>query len=259
MSIKGRFVWYDLMTNDVKGAQAFYTETIGWKTEGWEQGDYTMWKAGDTMLGGVMELPPELAQGGVPPHWIAYVAVDDVDAAAKRATELGGKIHKPGTDIPEVGRFAVVADPQGAVIALYRSKDASQMTAPDRQAPGLVGWHELNTTDYESSWKFYSQLFGWEHTSAMDMGEGLGQYFMFRHGDDAKDASMGGMSNVAKSMNMPPHWLYYFNVDAIDGAIDRIKSKGGKILNGPMEVPGGGKIAQCMDPQGGAFAVFAMK
>jgi hypothetical protein len=258
MSARGRYVWFDLMTSDVEAAKAFYTETIGWKTQEWGgPTPYTMWNVkGDVGVGGVMELPAEVKQMGAPPHWMGYVAVDDVDATAKKAKELGGQVHKAGMDIPEVGRFAVLADPQGAAFAVFKSKQSDWKQA-DRQTPGAFSWHELNTTDYESAWKFYSALFGWEPTTSMDMGEGMGKYFMFKPAGD--ENSFGGMSNVAKTMKMPPHWLHYVTVENAADATKRITQKGGKLLNGPMDVPGGGKIAQFQDPQGAAFAIYAEK
>jgi uncharacterized protein len=252
---KGRFVWYDLMTTDVDAAKAFYSEVIGYKTQAWDGPmPYSMWCVGDQPVGGVMALPEEVQKAGVPPHWLAYVAVDDVDASAKQAASLGGTILKGGTDIPTVGRFAVIADPQGAAIALFKS--ATHMKRDDGDPrPGDFTWHELNTTDHKAAWKFYHGLFGWKHTSSMDMGPGMGDYFMFDRSDAPEGKACGGLSDMAKVQGIPPHWLYYTTVDDIDGAIERIKQHGGKLLNGPMEVPGGDKVAQCQDPQGGAFAI----
>lgn len=247
---KGRFDWYDLLTTDLDAARKFYSEVIGWKTQKWEKGDYEMWTVGEQPLGGLMILPDEAKKMGAPPYWLAYIETDDVDATVKQAEKLGGKVYQPPTDIPNVGRFAVLADPQGAVFATFKPQTPGEDVP---RKPGFVSWHELNTTDYEGAWKFYSELFGWKNTSSMDMGQELGQYWMF--GLDNKN-SMGGMSNVAKQMKMPPHWLYYVTVEDIDATVERIKKAGGKILNGPMDIPGNDKIAQCMDPQGAAFAIY---
>ncbi|MBN1209188.1 MAG: VOC family protein [Myxococcaceae bacterium] len=249
---KGRFTWYDLMTSDLAAARSFYSQVIGWKTQKWEQGDYEMWTVDGQALGGMMPLPDEVKKAGGPPHWLAYIETDDVDATAKRAQQLGGQVHRPPTDIPSVGRFAVLADPQGAAFAIFKPLE------PGEDAPrkaGFIGWHELNTTDYQAAWKFYSELFGWKNTSSMDMGPELGAYWMF--GTSAEQA-MGGMSNAARQFKMPPHWMYYVTVDDLDAAVERVKKNGGKIINGPMEVPGGDRIVQCMDPQGAAFSLFAV-
>ncbi|MGE5236803.1 MAG: VOC family protein [Acidobacteriota bacterium] len=258
MSGKGRFVWYELLTDDPEAAKAFYGAVMGWGTRPWE-GDttpYSIWTAGDTPLGGVMKLLPEGEQEGEAPHWWAHVAVDDVDATARRAQQLGGRIRTPGTDIPGVGRFAVIADPQGAVIAVFKPT-GEPMPAPEPMKTGAISWHELHTTDHESAWKFYAELFGWKRTTSLDLGE-MGSYVVFRHPADPEDVSMGGMFDAAKDGNLPPHWLYYVNVKEMDGALRRITSEGGKVLHGPMDVPGGGKAAQCMDPQGALFAVFSL-
>lgn len=248
----GRFVWYDLMTTDTEGAKAFYSDIVGWKTRPFSD-DYDTWLAGQQPIGGIMTLPQEARDMGAPPHWLAYVSVSDVDATLKKAESLGATVYVRGTDVPNVGRFAILADPQGASFAIFTPAHAGGMPV-DSEAPGHFNWAELNTTDWQSAWKFYSELFGWTKTASMDMGPELGEYFMF-----AKDSekSMGGMSNVATMMHAPPHWLHYVQVADTDEAVKRIADKGGKILNGPMEVPGGQRIAQCMDPQGGFFAVVS--
>jgi uncharacterized protein len=247
----GRFVWYELMTTDLAAAQAFYTEIIGWTTKRWEENNYTMWAAGEQSVGGVMLLPEAAQKMGAPPHWVGYVATDDVDATVKKAQELGGRVYVPGTDIPTVGRFAVLADPQGATFAVYKSLTATSGEPVEK--PGHFTWAELNSTDYESAWKFYSELFGWKPTSAMDMGPEFGKYFMF---GVTAEKSMGGMSNAANMMKAPAHWLHYIVVPDIDATVALIKEKGGRVLNGPMDIPGGDRIAQCMDPQGAAFAIY---
>jgi uncharacterized protein len=254
MAEQGQNVWYDLMTTDIAGATAFYTETIGWKTQQWQEADpntpYTMWVAGEAPLGGVMLLPEEARAMGAPPHWVAYTCVDDVDAAAARAEAMGATVYAPPMDIPTVGRFAMLADPQGATFAIFKP---SGEASPPPDAPGQFSWAELNTTDYEAAWKFYSELFGWKHKSSMDMGP-AGTYFMWH---DQAERTQGGMSNMAKQMNSPAHWLHYVTVPDIHACIERIKQKGGKVLNGPMEIPGDDLIAQCQDPQGGFFAIYA--
>lgn len=242
----GRNVWFDLMTTDPQGARAFYGEVLGWTTTSWPGSDYDMWSNAGVQLGGIMRLPDD---AGAPPHWIGYVATRNVDETAKRAQQLGGKVLVPGTDIPGAGRFAVLQDPQGAAFAVHQS--GSEYEAPDGSKVGNFAWCELNTTDWDAAWRFYAELFGWKATRSMDMGPELGTYFMF---GTAADASMGGMSNAAASMHAPPHWLYYVNVASCAETVRRIEQRGGKVLNGPMEIPGGW-IVQAQDPQGAMFAV----
>jgi predicted enzyme related to lactoylglutathione lyase len=250
----GRFCWYDLMTTDPKAATDFYTKVIGWGTEAWDGGPmpYTMWKANRGPIGGVTELPEAVKQAGAPPHWIAYVAVDDVAAKAKEAVQLGGKIEKDPTEIPNAGTFAVLSDPQGAVFCIYKSDS----DAPSPEGPPQTGefsWHELNTSDHEAAWSFYEKLFGWEKTTAMDMGGDMGTYQMYgRRGQE-----LGGMMNKPKEIPGPPFWLYYAKVDDVRQTVEKVKANGGRILHGPMEVPGGDWVAQCADPQGAAFAIHS--
>jgi predicted enzyme related to lactoylglutathione lyase len=255
MTAQGHFFWHELMSDDVEKAKAFYTETIGWKTQNWEEGDYTMWMVGERAIGGVLKQPEEAKQMGAPACWMAYIQVDDTDATTKRVEELGGKVLRPAFDVPKVGRIGIFADPQGAAFAVIRPD--SEMPAHDGPTEsGEFTWNELNTTDNAAAWTFYSALLGWEATESMDMGD-MGTYQMFKHSGAKR--SEGGMSGMAKTQGVPPHWLYYATVDDLDAAIERITSNGGKVLNGPMEVPGGDKIAQCQDPEGVAFAIHWAK
>jgi predicted enzyme related to lactoylglutathione lyase len=256
MGVKhGQFVWYDLMTSDAEAAKRFYGESIGWKMQAWDgNSDYTMISVGERSVGGIMAINEEMKAMGVPTHWLAHVAVDDVDARAKLVEELGGKILKEPNDIPEVGRFAVIADPQGAAIGIFAPVGEMNAHLGDPQ-PGDFTWHELNTTDWEAAWPFYEKLFGWSNTQDMDMGEEFGTYRMFKHSAQQGEASNGGFGNAAKVMGFPPNWLLYVNVDDMDAAVKRIEAQGGKLTNGPMDVPGGDTIAHFTDPQGGMFAV----
>lgn len=238
------FVWYELMTSDLPAAQRFYADVAGWTVadSGMPGMTYLLGKAGDDMVAGLMELPAEAA--GTPPGWLGYVGVADVDAAAAALAAAGGTVHRPPADIPEVGRFAVVADPQGAVFALFAS-DTPPPSSP--MAPGRFGWHELHARDWETAFAFYSGLFGWQKAEAMDMGP-MGTYQIFATGGQ----SVGGMMTVADAP--APAWLFYINVADIDAAVARLTAGGGTVLHGPAEVPGSW-IVQARDPQGAAFAL----
>lgn len=252
----GRNVWYDLVTTDVGAAQRFYAEIVGWKTEVWKDAPpdrpYTMWVADSGPIGGIMALPEEATQKGAPPMWISYTTVDHVDETVAKIEKLGGTVHQPAMDIPEVGRFATVADPQGATFAIF--KPAGEMENAKADQPGQFSWAELNTTDSKAAWKFYTDLFGWKERGKMDMGD-VGEYLMFTSDDG--EHTKGGMSDMAKKMGAPPHWLHYITVDDMNDAVDRIKKAGGKIMNGPMSIPDDDLIAQCVDPQGAFFAIYA--
>jgi len=248
---RGRFCWYDLMTTDPVAAAKFYTKVVGWGTQAWDGPmPYTMWTNSDQPLGGVMSLPEEVRKAGAPPHWLAYIATPDVDATVAHAVKLGASVKVPPTDIPEVGRFAVLADPQGVVFAAF----TAQNETPGHDGPPVKGefsWHELATTDPDGAFAFYSELFGWNRTSTMDMGP-AGVYQMYGRGE----MPIGGM--FRKPDEMPASgWLLYAMVDDVEAAAKRASANGGTILNGPMEVPGGDMIVQCMDPQGAMFALHA--
>jgi predicted enzyme related to lactoylglutathione lyase len=198
-----------------------------------------------------MDLPENAKKIGAPPSWLGYDGVDDVDAVADQVTRLGGSVHVPPRDIPDVGRFAVVADPQTATFALLKWLDPKwdQPAAPG--TPGRIGWHELMAADWEKAFAFYSELLGWQKAEAVDIGP-MGKYQLFSVGGE----TIGGMF-TKPAMVPAPFWLYYVNVDAIDAAAERVTAGGGRIVNGPMEVPGGSWIVQCIDPQGAMFALVA--
>ncbi|HTJ83936.1 MAG TPA: VOC family protein [Polyangiaceae bacterium] len=244
----GQFVWFDLLTKDPKAAMAFYGEVVGWKTQPFgDGGDYTMWVGSQGPLGGVMKLPEEAAKMGAPPHWSANVQVDDVDATVALVKELGGKIYKAPENIPTVGRFAVIGDLYGASISVFQP--SGDMKLHDNTKPGEFCWCELYTTDQNAAFTFYSRVFGWKKMTEMEMGP-MGTYVIFGLGEK----QLGGMMKKPAENPMPPMWGYYTEVDDLDAAIARATKQGAKVLNGPMDVPGG-RVAQLMDPQGAAFAL----
>jgi len=252
----GRFVWYELMTSDTKKAIAFYSDVVGWKTQPFEGAPadkpYEMWVASQGPLGGVMALPPEAKTMGVPPHWMAHVEVADVDATVAKVKQMGGSVHMQPTDIPTVGRFSIVADPQGASLSVF--KPASEMKAHDTSKPGEFSWNELYAKDHTAAFRFYSDLLGWEKVTEMDMGA-AGKYLIFGKGDK----QYGGMMTIGPDMPMPPSWCYYANVEDLDAAIGRAKGKDAKLMFGPMDVPGGTRVAMLTDPQGAVFALHEPK
>lgn len=248
---RGRFVWYELLTTEPDAAARFYRETIGWSTAPWDNGamPYTLWLNGQTSFGGIMELPEEASSQGAPPNWLIYISTPDLDDTVEQAQKKGGRLVAPVMDIPQVGRIAVMADPQGAVFAAYTPEDSTP-GHDGPPTPGFFSWHELATTDQAAAWEFYRDLFGWKHTSTFDMGE-AGPYHMF----GLSDMPTGAVFDKPPEMPGPPFWLGYINVTDIDDTIRRVRDNGGQVLLEPMEVPGGDRVAQCMDPQGAAFAL----
>lgn len=248
-TLRGRFVWHELMTSDPAAAIAFYTKVVGWKIEAWvEMPDYKMWVGARGPVGGVMTLPEEAKLMGAPPNWIAYIGTANVDATVEQAVRLGGKLLKPADNIPTVGRFAILADPQGAVFAVFTPENPMPMDIEAKA--GEFCWHELITTDTEAGLRFYSQLFGWEKTDSMDMGPS-GIYQMYGW----PGVSQGGVYRKPAEMLAPPSWMHYTEVPDVRKVAPRIKELGGMVIMGPHQIPGGGWIVIATDPQGAAFAL----
>ncbi len=246
----GQFVWYELTTPDVDAARRFYPPITGWGTQQFDK-DYTMWTTGGAPFAGIFKLGPEQRQQGIPPNWMPYIEADSVDETARKVTSLGGTVVVPPADIPGTGRFAVVRDTQGATFGVYKSNTASRAW-DGTPTLGRFSWHELMTTDYKKAFDFYRQLFGWEKTGEMDMGDGS-PYFMY----GMKGTMYGGMFTRPPEMaSMSPFWMVYVNVKDVKKAVDIATKAGAYVKQPPMEVPGG-MIAILGDPQGAAFAVHS--
>lgn len=250
-----RFTWYELMTSDPDGAQAFYRAVVGWQMADAGQPGmrYTILSAGERGMGGVLAIPDAAARAGARPAWLGYVGVPDTDAAAKSIAEAGGAIHRPPDDIPGVGRFAVVSDPGGTLFQLLTPFPRQDVPPqPEPGSPGLVSWHELHAANgQEAAFRFYSQQFGWETLDLMDMGP-MGKYRIF--GIDG--VPLGGMLDRPQASPLSG-WTFYVGVDGIDAAVERIEANAGRVLLEPHEVPGGSWIVQGVDPQGASFALVS--
>jgi uncharacterized protein len=246
------FVWYELLTTDMKAAEAFYRAVIGWTSQPWGQPEpgYTIMSAGEKPVAGVMRLPVESCEAGGRPGWIGYIGVADLDASTDRLQRAGGSVLRTPDEIPDIGRFSVVSDPQGAAFVLFTPSGGNNAPAP-AATPGHVGWRELYAAAWPDALTFYADQFGWTKDQAVDMGS-MGTYQLFAAGEHA----IGGMMNKPDSIPSPV-WLYYFVVEEIDSATARVTAHGGQVLNGPHQVPGGSWIVQCADPQGAMFALTA--
>jgi predicted enzyme related to lactoylglutathione lyase len=249
------FIWYELMTTDQAAAEAFYRAVVGWQMADAGQPGmrYTILSAGERGIGGLMALPADACASGAKPGWIGYIGVADTDSAAQRIVQSGGSIHRGPDDIPNVGRFAVVADPGGAPFMLLTPLPRKQEPPPiEPNTPGCIGWHELYAgTGQEAAFAFYSAQFGWTTIETLDMGA-MGKYRIF----GADGVPFGGMMD--KPADAPASaWAFYVNVDGIDAAVERIKANGGQVQMGPHEVPGGSWIVQARDPQGASFALVS--
>lgn len=252
--ILGRLVWTELMTTDTKAAETFYDKVVGWTSEpfGNSPTPYTQFKrSGGAGVGGLLERPADMH---MPPFWSMYIAVPTIEDAVANIKRLGGREISEVIDVPTVGRMQMLKDPQGAAFYIIQPEPRDNPADRDPEV-GEASWLELMTTDAPAAMNFYQELFGWQPSDAMDMGD-MGKYQMFNRGP----RMIGGMMNKPKEMaQAPPHWAIYFRVPDINAAAERVKANGGTILNGPMEVPGGDWILNAMDPQGAAFALHAKK
>lgn len=250
MTEQGRFVWHDLMTNDAAASLAFYTALFGWKTRRVEMGgmgSYTFFDAGGRENGGMVAMDP--AQG-IPSHWLSYLTVEDVDDLVQRAGELGLEVRFPPTDIPEVGRFAVVADPTGALFAPFTSLSPAGLEPDGPPRAGAFCWNELLTRDVARASDFYATICGWT-TADVDMGE-VGTYTLFKRGE--KDAA--GMMAMPPQAEGPCAWLLYVAVEDVDAAARKIRELRGSLHVPPTDIRDVGRFAVGADPNGAMFAVF---
>lgn len=256
----GDFIWYELLTDDADAAQDFYGPLLGWDfSDGSAENDYREIAVNGHAIGGVMTLTPEMDANGARPCWLGYITVEDADRMVEAIRSAGGNVHLEPQDMPGVGRFALVTDPQGAMFYVIRptpsatgSETGSLAFAATEPLAGHCAWNELATSDPEAALNFYHDLFGWEKEDEMDMGP-MGKYTMLRHG-----FMLGGI--MARPDDMPMSaWTYYFRVAEIDKAAEEIARGGGQLLAGPMEIPGGDFSLNAVDPQGAAFALVGAR
>jgi predicted enzyme related to lactoylglutathione lyase len=255
--MRGKFSWYELVTTDVEAAKAFYTAVVGWTAAAAGEGsDYTVLSAGERGVAGMLALAKTTRPAEAGPQWMGYIDVEDVDATLEQLVRAGGRILRPAEDIPGMLRFAVVADPQGIAFVVFTPVPQMPDTPPlPRGTLGKFGWRELITSDWKGAFDFYSGLFGWTKTEAMDMGA-MGVYQTWTADGGDPD---GGMMNAPPGMPGPGHWAFYINVDSIEAAVGRLTAAGGKVIMGPQEVPGPMWVVQGLDPQGALFSLLSAR
>jgi predicted enzyme related to lactoylglutathione lyase len=242
-TLLGRPLWYELMTTNMNAAEEFYRRVVGWTSAsfaGASQPYSLLHRSGETAVAGIMTRPDGM---NASPFWAMYVGVPTLEEAAAKIRRLGGSDCSPVIEVPTVGRMQMMKDSQGAAFYIYEPATVDQ--PPEGPADlGDASWHELMTTDVPAAMRFYHELFGWQPSEALDMGP-LGTYQMFNrpHG------MIGGMMKKPPEMaHVPPNWQIYFLVPDITAAAEAVKANGGKILNGPMEVPGGDWVLNAADP-----------
>jgi predicted enzyme related to lactoylglutathione lyase len=247
----GRFVWYELATTDIEKAKAFYSAVVGWRAAdvAMPGSTYALFITGGTPVAGLAQLQPGAQKAGVSPQWMGYVEVGDVDAVARRVKKLGGTMHIPPTDIRNVSRFSVFADPQMATLALIKAHEAREQLPAQPNAAGYVVWRELLASDWEKAFIFYNKLFGWKKIDAPP--DLTGGYQEFAAGTER----VGGMFNHPDAGGFS-FWLYYFSVGDIEASVKEVVGRGGKVIYGPVTVPGAARIVHCRDPQGSVFGLM---
>jgi uncharacterized protein len=241
----GTFSWSDLQTDDLDRAKSFYADLFGWSYDDIPIGDgavYSMAKVRGKSVAGLGERQDE----SIPPHWNVYVTVDDADAVAARAGELGANVIAPPFDVFDAGRMAAFADPQGAILSIWQARQS--IGAELVNEVGALTWNDLMSPDIPAASEFYRQLFGWD-ISEIEGAEG--QYWSITN-----DGRMnGGIMSTPEGGH--PVWNLYFAVEDVDAAIATAGELGGRTIAPRMDVPNGTSFAVLSDPSGAVFSVAA--
>jgi uncharacterized protein len=245
----GTFSWADLSTTDQDAAKQFYGQLFGWDAVDNPVGEnavYSMMEIAGKPVAGIGPQPEQQRDAGVPPLWNSYVTVESADAAADRAQKLGATVHAPAFDVMDVGRMAVIQDPQGAFLMVWEPKQ--HIGASLVNTPGALSWNELATPDIDASAEFYRELFGWKYETY----EGMEMPYMVIQTADGN--SNGGLRGAME--NEPTYWLVYFGTANIEDGMASATELGASALAGPMDI-GAGQIGVLQDPQGAVFALYA--
>ena len=254
-----RFVWHDLSTSDVEAAERFYGELFDWRFDASANEPYHHIQAGERMIGGVRRKDP--GEPG-PPSWLGYILVDDVPTAIEQVTASAGKVYVPTTTMPDVGTFAVVADPSGGVVAPWRSARPDENEGMDElPATHTFCWDELLTTDPAAAIGFYTSVFGWE-TETQDMGA-LGEYTLFNRPGVPNPMRDGTPARAGGLMKSPPSvpfsfWLAYVLVEDTDATSERARGLGANIIVPPTDIPDIGRFSTFLDPEGAPLACISL-
>ncbi len=237
--------WNESNSNDPAKASAFYQELFGWSENTMEMGEmgtYRMLNIGERTVAGMMATPE-----GVPSHWLGYVQVEDVDATAEKIAAAGGNIMMPPFDIPNMGRSAIVTDPQGAAFGLFAGTGDAMSAADAPMANPVehsVCWVQLMTSDVQGAVKFYQDIFGWS-------SEPMEDQFVFKVGERMHCSVMAN-----PQPETPNHWLTYVMVDEVSDYETKASKLGGTVLVPKSTVPNMGEFSVIADPTGGVYAVW---
>lgn len=242
--------WVDLATPDIEAAARFYGEVFGWEVperpNSAEMGGYRRAVKNGKDVAGVMPLMQE----GQPPAWSTYVSVDDIEAIGRAVQENDGTMIAEPMAVADYGRLALFTDPEGAFFGMWEPADFAGAELVNE--PGTVGWNELGTRDPAAAKQFYGAVFGWSYDE--EPSDRVGTYTIAKV-DDSMVAGMIDMNALEMPPEIPANWLAYFIVDDADAALEKIRSGGGSVMNGPIDIPPG-RFAVVADPFGAAFAVM---
>jgi uncharacterized protein len=236
----GKFVWHEQVSGDPEQAQGFYTQLFGWGTEVFQAAemDYTMISSGGQTHGGF----GKAMEGAPPPHWLGHVGVENLDETIDKAKSAGGQLAAGPFDMEDIGRMAILKDPQGAFISAYQSLNEGSEPA------GVFVWDELGTTDVDGAQRFYEAVFGW---TTKDTGEEFGGYRIFSRGEEQV---AGLMANPKPEI--PAMWTPYVGVDDTDATCKKATELGAQAIVEPMDIPNIGRFAVLKDPQGAVFGII---
>ena len=247
----GSFCWIELHTSDQPAAKKFYDTLFGWNAEDMPMGPnefYTIFKLQGRDAAAGCTLRPEETSHGVPPHWMIYITVDNADAAAAKAGQLGGTVLAPAFDVMDAGRMAVIQDPTGAVFCLWQANKSQGIGIA--QVNGTLCWADLSTPDAKRASDFYTGLFGWQIVADPKDTSG---YLHIKNGEHF----IGGVPPAAhRPQGVPPHWMAYFQVDDVDATAAKASQMGAKLFLPPTTMEGVGRMSVIADPQGAVFSLF---
>ena len=249
------FIWYELITRDMDKAVNFYKAVVGWdiRDSGMPGMKYMLFSKDGKDVGGMMTRAGA-GEPDLPAEWVGHIHTAKLDQELQSVTADGGTIERPAQEIPGVGRFAIVLDPQKAKYLLFEPGQQDDRPRLNQMAVGNVGWHELLTDDQATAFEFYSKHYGWQKDREHDMGS-MGIYQTFCTDQTLYSGGMMNRRGATMPESVPSHWKFYFTVDDIEAAQKRAIEAGGKIVVPPHDVPGGSRILQAIDDQDVHFAL----
>jgi predicted enzyme related to lactoylglutathione lyase len=246
MNENSTFCWIELGTSDAAGARAFYTGLFGWSVNEFpmgEMGTYNIFQKDGKDAAAMYQMGAQ--QAGMPPSWLSYIEVASADEATEQAKGLGGNVVHGPFDVYDLGRMTLLADPQGAMFAMWETKSRGGLGIGNQ--PNTLCWNELQARDLEAAKKFYAPLFGWRLKESPE-------YTELHLGEKA----IGGMMTSQAPPEVPSYWLPYFAVEDCDASAARAESLGGRLLMPPMDIPNVGRFTVVSDPQGAMFAIIKL-